>query len=97
MPALAWVSILRCSTSRLNRPRPVPPISMQIINPKASARRAATLILRPGARTLAEILLSFDSSYITGLATVDGRMLILLDIERLITGADMALVEERVL
>lgn len=39
----------------------------------------------------------FDSSYITGLATVDGRMLILLDIEKLITGADMALVEERVL
>lgn len=38
----------------------------------------------------------FDSSYITGLATVDGRMLILLDIEKLITGADMALVEERV-
>ena len=39
----------------------------------------------------------FDSSYITGLATVAGRMLILLDIEKLITGADMALVEERVL
>ncbi len=39
----------------------------------------------------------FDSSYITGLATVDDRMLILLDIEKLITGADMALVEERVL
>ena len=39
----------------------------------------------------------FDSSYITGLATVDDRMLILLDIEKLITGADMTLVEERVL
>jgi purine-binding chemotaxis protein CheW len=36
----------------------------------------------------------FDTKYITGLATVDERMLILLDIEKLITGADMALVEE---
>src|SRR6185369_15609202 len=38
----------------------------------------------------------FDTKYITGLATVDGRMLILLDIELLLTSADMALVEEAV-
>jgi purine-binding chemotaxis protein CheW len=36
----------------------------------------------------------FDTQYITGLGTLDGQMLILLDIERLITSADMALVEE---
>jgi purine-binding chemotaxis protein CheW len=36
---------------------------------------------------------TFDTKYITGLATVDDRMLILLDIERLMTGADMALVD----
>ena len=36
---------------------------------------------------------AFDTKYITGLATVDERMLILLDIERLMTGADMALVD----
>ncbi len=36
----------------------------------------------------------FDAQYITGLGTLDGQMLILLDIERLITGADMALVEQ---
>jgi purine-binding chemotaxis protein CheW len=36
-----------------------------------------------------------DTRYITGLATVDGRLLILLDIERLMTGADMALVDEQ--
>ena len=36
---------------------------------------------------------TFDTRYITGLATVDGGMLIMLDIERLLTGADMALVE----
>ncbi len=36
---------------------------------------------------------TFDATYITGLATVDDRMLILLDIERLMTGADMALVD----
>ena len=36
---------------------------------------------------------TFDTKYITGLATVDNRMLILLDIERLMTGADMALVD----
>jgi purine-binding chemotaxis protein CheW len=37
-----------------------------------------------------------DTRYITGLGTVDGRMLILLDIEKLVTGADMALVDEAV-
>ena len=36
---------------------------------------------------------TFDTRYITGLGSVDGRMLILLDIERLMTGADMALVD----
>ena len=36
---------------------------------------------------------TFDTKYITGLATVDGRMLILLDIEKLMTGADMGLVD----
>ena len=34
---------------------------------------------------------SFDIRYITGLGTVDERMLILVDIERLMTGSDMAL------
>ena len=34
---------------------------------------------------------SFDVKYITGLGTVDDRMLILVDIERLMTGSDMAL------
>ncbi len=37
-----------------------------------------------------------DTRYITGLATVDGRLLILLDIEKLMTGADMALVDSAV-
>ena len=35
----------------------------------------------------------FDTKYITGLANVDDGMLILLDIEKLLTGSDMALVE----
>ena len=39
---------------------------------------------------------TFDTRYITGLGSVDGRMLILLDIEKLMTGADMALVEAAV-
>jgi purine-binding chemotaxis protein CheW len=37
---------------------------------------------------------SFDTRYIKGLGTVDERMLILVDIERLMSAADMALVEE---
>ena len=37
---------------------------------------------------------SFDVKYITGLGTVDERMLILVDIEKLMTGRDMALVEQ---
>ena len=38
----------------------------------------------------------FDTKYITGLGTVDSRMLILVDIEKLMTGADMALVDQAV-
>jgi len=36
---------------------------------------------------------SFDTKYILGLGTVDERMLILMDIEKLMTGSDMALVD----
>jgi purine-binding chemotaxis protein CheW len=36
---------------------------------------------------------TLDASYITGLATIDEEMIILLDIERLMTSADMALVD----
>jgi purine-binding chemotaxis protein CheW len=39
---------------------------------------------------------TFDTKYITSLATVDDALLILLDIERLLTSADMALVDEAV-
>ena len=37
---------------------------------------------------------TFDSEYITGLGTVDERMLILVDIEKLMASSDMALVEQ---
>lgn len=36
---------------------------------------------------------TFDTKYITGLGTIDEQMIILLDIEKLLTGADMALVD----
>jgi purine-binding chemotaxis protein CheW len=39
---------------------------------------------------------TFDTKYITGLATMEDRMLIMLDIEKLMTGADMALVDSAV-
>jgi len=37
--------------------------------------------------------LTFDARYIIGLGTADNRMLILVDIERLMSGADMGLME----
>jgi purine-binding chemotaxis protein CheW len=37
---------------------------------------------------------AFDTQYITGLGTVEERMLILVDIERLMSGADMGLLAE---
>jgi len=37
---------------------------------------------------------TFDTRYITGLGTIDDRMLILIDIEKLMSGADMALIDE---
>jgi len=40
---------------------------------------------------------TFDTQYINGLGTVDQRMLILVDIEKLMTGADMALMEQATL
>jgi purine-binding chemotaxis protein CheW len=36
---------------------------------------------------------AMDTQYITGLGSIDERMLILVDIEKLMTGAEMALVE----
>ena len=36
---------------------------------------------------------SFDTRYITGLGTVDARMLILVDIEKLMSSSDMALMD----
>jgi len=39
---------------------------------------------------------TFDTKYITGLGTIDERMLILIDIEKLMSGADMALVGQTV-
>ena len=39
---------------------------------------------------------TFDTKYITGLGTVEEQMIILLDIEKLMTGADMALVDNAV-
>ena len=38
---------------------------------------------------------AFDSKYITGLGTVDKRMLILIDIEKLMCASDMALMDAR--
>ena len=40
---------------------------------------------------------TFDTSYITGLGTMDDRMLILVDIEKLMSGSDMALMESATL
>jgi purine-binding chemotaxis protein CheW len=37
---------------------------------------------------------TFDTRYITGLGTMDDRMLILVDIEKLMSGSDMALTEQ---
>lgn len=37
---------------------------------------------------------SFDTRYITGLGTVDDRMLILVDIEKLMSSGDMGLIDE---
>lgn len=39
---------------------------------------------------------TFDTEYITGLGTIDQRMLILVDIENLMSGKDMALIESTI-
>jgi len=45
-------------------------------------------------RPVPEFSASFDTRYITGLGTIDDRMLILIDIEKLISSSDMGLLEE---
>lgn len=45
-------------------------------------------------RAAPEFSSSFDTQYITGLGTVENRMLILINIETLMAGADMGLVEQ---
>ena len=40
-----------------------------------------------------EFGVSISTEHLTGLGTIDGRMLVLIDIERLMTSAEMALVE----
>ena len=47
-------------------------------------------------RPAPEFSSTFDTNYITGLGTVDSRMLILVDIEKLMSGADMGLIEQAV-
>ena len=44
-------------------------------------------------KPMSDFSTSFDTQYILGLGTVDQRMLILLDIEKLMTGGDIALVD----
>ena len=52
------------------------------------------IALAPGElRPAPDFASSFDTQYITGLGTVDERMLILVDIEKLMTGKEMALVD----
>ncbi len=47
-------------------------------------------------RPAPEFSSTFNTQYITGLGTVDQRMLILVDIEKLMSGVDMGLVEQNV-
>lgn len=44
-------------------------------------------------RTVPDIVASIDTKYITGLATVDEKMFILVDIEKLMNSQEMALVD----
>ncbi len=45
-------------------------------------------------RPVPELVSTIDTKYLLGLGAVDGRMLILVDIERLMSSRDMALVDE---
>ncbi len=47
-------------------------------------------------RSVPDIVASIDTAYITGLATVDEKMFILVDIERLMTSNEMELIDSAV-
>ena len=44
-------------------------------------------------RPVPELVATIDTKYLVGLGTVDDRMLILVDIERLMSSQEMALIE----
>jgi len=44
-------------------------------------------------RAVPDLVANIDTQYLTGLGSVDNRMLILVDIERLMTSQDMALID----
>ena len=47
-------------------------------------------------RSVPDIVASIDTKYITGLATVEEKMFILVDIEQLMTSNEMALIDSAV-
>lgn len=51
-------------------------------------------LTRAQIRTAPDFSGSFDTKYILGLATVESRMMIVTDIERLMTSADMELIDD---
>ena len=53
-----------------------------------------TMLRHEQIRPAPEFAASMNTNYIAGLATLDGRMLTILDIERLMLSAEMALVDE---
>jgi len=55
------------------------------------------LTLTPSRSSGTRAFCSLDTRYIMGLGTVDERMLILVDIEKLMSSRDMELVEDAVL
>ena len=60
-----------------------------VVDSVSDVRTLDTANIRPPP----EFAAAFDTRYITGLGTVEGRMLILVDIERLMASPDMQLVD----
>ncbi|GBG14681.1 purine-binding chemotaxis protein CheW [Novimethylophilus kurashikiensis] len=50
-------------------------------------------LLTSQVRGVPDLVASIDTQYLTGLGTVEGRMLILVDIERLMSSQEMALID----
>lgn len=69
-------------------------VAQRVIGIVVDSVSDVTMLTRAGIRPAPDFSASFDTKYILGLASIEKRMLIVTDIERLMSSRDMELLDE---